>query len=212
MALFLESGIVDMAPRGRRMPRILLIYCEGKTEESYFNILLDLYHLPSYVEVEVYGQKGQHLTLIDNVASKREQLCQEEGLAEREVECWAVCDEDQMPCAYAGLLECAENRSVHLAFSAPQFEVYLLQHFEQSGDTDKPTVFQKLGVYRESYGYSKGYDDSTKADLAWIYEAIDRRPKIVKTAIINASLRDRASKRPFLTVQELTKRILELSV
>lgn len=201
-----------MARARRSVPRILLVYCEGKTEKSYFDILFDFYRLPGYVDVEVYGQKGQHLALIDNVVAKRDELCQETGLTEGEIECWAVCDEDRMPCAYTELLGYAESRTVRLAFSSPQFEMYLLQHFEQSGDSDKTVVFQKLSTYRERYGCSGEYNEGTKADLTWLSNAIDRQPKIVKTAVTNSDLRNRSMKRPFLTVQELTKRILELSV
>lgn len=201
-----------MARAKRRVPRFLLIYCEGKTEKSYFDILLDFYRLPGYVDVEVYGQRGQHLALIDNIAAKRDELCQETGLTKGEIECWAVCDEDRMPCTYTELLAYAESRGVRLAFSAPQFEMYLLQHFEQSGDSDKTVVFRKLSAYRKRHGCSGEYDDSTKSDLAWLSDAIDCQPKIVKIAVINSELRNRSTKHPFLTVQELTKRILELSV
>ena len=201
------------AKRRPRAPRLLLIYCEGKTEEEYFNILLDFYRLPAYVEVAVFGQKGQHIALIDNVAAKRHEFCGGDvGLSYDEVECWAVCDEDKMPCTYAELRKYGEDRDVRLAFSAPQFEMYLLQHFEQSGEASRDVVFEKLSDYRRLNGGEGDYDDSTKSDLAWISTAIDCHPKIVKTAIANSDIRDRAAKRPFLTVQELTKRIVELSI
>lgn len=194
------------------MPRVLLVYCEGKTEEAYFNILLDFYRPPAFVDVVVHGQKGQHIVLIDNTIAKRDELCNKIGCTESEVECWAVCDEDKMPCTYTELLKYAEEHNVHLAFSAPQFEMYLLQHFEQSGETDKGAVFQKLSVRRKKLGFEGDYDDDTKSDLGWMNEAIDREPKIVKTAIVNSEIRDRTTKRPFLTVQELVKRIMELSL
>lgn len=200
---------------GRRPkpPRVLLIYCEGKTEEEYFNILLDFYRLPTYVEVEVHGQKGQHIALIDNVCAKRDELCRGDAkFSEDEIECWAVCDEDQMPCSYTELSRYADDHRVHLAFSAPQFEMYLLQHFEQSGDSDRATVFRKLSAYRARYGFAGEYGDDTKADLAWMYEAIDLQPKIVKIAIVNSEVRSHATKRPFLTVQALTRRIVELAL
>ena len=190
----------------------MLVYCEGKTEEEYFNILLDFHRPPGYVQVEVYGQKGQHLALVDNTVAKRGALCEELGFSEGEIECWAVCDEDQMPCSYIELRRYAEERGVHLAFSAPQFEMYLLQHFEQSGETSKDEVFRKLSEYRKKNGGKGDYDDDTKTDLAWLEFAIDRQPKIIRVAIVNAEIRGRTTKRPFFTVQELTKRILELSV
>ncbi|MDO4538598.1 MAG: RloB family protein [Coriobacteriales bacterium] len=203
-----------MASRRRpKTPRALLICCEGKTEEQYFNILLDFHRLPAYVEVEVYGQEGQHIALIDNTVAKREELCAgDDGFAEVEVECWAVCDEDKMPCSYTELKRYAEERGVRLAFSAPQFEMYLLQHFEQSGETSKSIVFQKLSNHRKKHGGEGDYDDDTKADLNWMSDAIDRKPKIVDTAIVNSDIRSHSTKRPYLTVQELTKRILELSI
>lgn len=193
------------------MPRALLICCEGKTEEQYFNILLDFYRLPAYVEVEVYGQEGQHITLIDNTVAKRRDLCKELCISEDEVECWAVCDEDIMPCSYTDLKNIADDHGVRLAFSAPQFEMYLLQHFEQSSETNKNKVFRKLSEYRKKHGGKGDYDDDTKADLTWLETAIDSQPKIVKVAIVNAEIRDHTTKRPFLTVHELTNRILELS-
>lgn len=202
-----------VARRRRKTPRAFLICCEGKTEEQYFNILLDFHRPPAYVEVEVYGQEGQHIALIDNTVAKREKLCtSDDGFTKDEIECWAVCDEDKMPCSYTELKEYADENGVHLAFSAPQFEMYLLQHFEQSGETGKDEVFRRLSAYRKEYGGDGDYDDDTKADLAWIAKAIDHRPKIVNTAIVNSEIRDRTTKRPFFTVQELTKRILALSV
>ena len=203
-----------MAARRRpKAPRALLICCEGKTEEQYFNILLDFHRLPAYVEVEVYGQEGQHIALVDNTVAKREELCAgDDGFFEDEIECWAVCDEDKMPCSYTELKQYAEERGVRLAFSAPQFEMYLLQHFEQSGETDKSIVFQKLSVHRRKHGGQGDYDDDTKADLDWMSDAIDHKPRIVDTAIVNSDIRSPPTKRPFLTVQELTKRIMELSI
>lgn len=190
----------------------MLIYCEGKTEEEYFKILLDFYRLPAYVAVKVYGQQGQHLTLVDNAVAGRQELCDELDLSEGEVECWSVCDEDQMPCSFTELERYAEERGVHLAFSAPQFEMYLIQHFEQSSETDRSKVFRQLSRYRNESGAVGEYEDATKADLAWMWTAIDRRPKIVMMAIKNSQLRNRTTKRPFLTVQELTQRILDLSI
>ena len=203
-----------MAARRRpKAPRALIICCEGKTEEQYFNILLDFHRLPAYVEVEVYGQEGQHIALVDNTVAKREELCAgDDGFFEDEIECWAVCDEDKMPCSYTELKQYAEERGVRLAFSAPQFEMYLLQHFEQSGETDKSIVFQKLSVHRRKHGGQGDYDDDTKADLDWMSDAIDHKPRIVDTAIVNSDIRSHTTKRPFLTVQELTKRIMELSI
>lgn len=146
-----------MTPKKRRrLPRILLIVCEGKTEKAYFDILSDIFRSPRFVKVVVYGQQGQHLALIDNAVTKRGELCKELERPEEEVECWAVCDEDQMPCSYSKLEHYAESLEVRLAFSAPQFEMYLLQHFVQSGSVDRADVFRQLTHYRNQYGGEGG--------------------------------------------------------
>lgn len=202
-----------MASKARpRLPRLLLIYCEGKTEKAYFDAPLDIYRPPRYVDVCVFGQEGQHKALIDRVAARRSEACLEEGLLEREVECWAVCDNDNMPLSFAELESYAEGRGVQLAFSDPQFEVYLLQHFEQSGKSTMGKVFAALSKYRNQCGGEGDYSKETKSDLAWMAHAMDMRPKIVNIAITNSDLRSRPSHKPFLTVQNLTRRIVEMGL
>ena len=86
------------------MAPVLLIYCEGKTEKLYFEILSKrIFRIPMYVRVDVYGEKGQHKALIDRVSAARLELANEEGLEEDEIECWAVCDDDNMPFTYKEL-------------------------------------------------------------------------------------------------------------
>ena len=51
-----------MAARRRpKAPRALLICCEGKTEEQYFNILLDFHRLPAY---EYFKSMGKSISEI----------------------------------------------------------------------------------------------------------------------------------------------------
>lgn len=195
-----------------RLPRLLLIYCEGKTEKAYFDALLDVHRPPRYVDVCVFGQEGQHRALIDRVCDRRACICAEDGLSEQEVECWAVCDNDNMPLTYVELESYAEEHGVHLAFSDPQFEVYLLQHFEQSGESNMGKVFAALSKYRNQNGGEGDYSKETKSDLAWMAHAMDMRPKIVKIAITNSDLRNRPLHKPFLTVQNLTRRIVEMGL
>ena len=198
------------AAKKGRVPRALIICCEGKTEKAYFEILLDFYRPPAYVMVKVLGQKGQHEVLVDRTVEERVSLCEEYELGIDDVECWAVCDEDAMALPYVELAAYADERGIRLAFSAPQFEMFLLQHFEPSGLTDVGEVFDRLSTCRKQYDGVGAYDDSTKSDLGWVEEAIDRRPKIVQVAITNAHQRERQSKRPFFTTHHLVERILEL--
>ena len=192
------------------MAPVLLIYCEGKTEKLYFEILLKrIFRIPMYVRVDVYGEKGQHKALIDRVSAARLELANEEGLEEDGIECWAVCDDDTMPFTYKELLTYAEENDVNLAFSRPQFESYLLQHFEQSRAAKKRDLFDGLSKYKEPVD-GELYDDSSKSDLDWLETLLLDKPKLVDMAITNSDQRGRQSEQPFLTVQNLTKRLKQL--
>jgi hypothetical protein len=192
------------------MARILLIYCEGKTEKLYFEILAKrIFRIPMYVRVDIYGEKGQHKALVDRAAAARSMLANDEGLNESEIECWAVCDDDNMPYSYKELLEHAEQNNVYLAFSRPQFESYLLQHFEQSKATKKKDLFSGLSKYKKPID-GEGYNESAKGNLDWLEKLLIDKPKLIDAAIINSNQRSRQSEEPFLTVQDLTKRLKEL--
>lgn len=187
----------------RMMMPPLLVCCEGKTEQKYFQILQRIYRLPG-ARISIVGEKGQHMALIERTVEEREQFCAKQGFRPDEVECWAVCDDDNMPWSYKELLEYAEKNNVHLAFSRPQFEAYLLQHFEQSGESHQKVLYEKLGAYKTGFD-GAGYDENTKGDLEWLREAIDQKPKIVDTAIINSNQRKKQSGKVFLTVQALVE-------
>lgn len=187
----------------------ILICCEGKTEKLYFDALrFRVFRIPGYIEISIEGEKEQHKALIDRTVERRAELASEQGLPEEEIECWAVCDDDGMSISYTSLCEYAEENSVNLAFSRPQFEAYLLQHFEQSKETDQQALYDALKLYKNEYGYDGEYD---KSDLSWLEQTLIDKPKLVDIAIVNADQRTTQSAPLFLTVQELTKRLMELA-
>lgn len=194
------------------MACVILICYEGKTEKEYFEILRRHCRIPGYVGVRIIGERGQHKALVDHTLAERDALLEECGLESSEVECWSVCDEDRMGCSYNELLRYAEERDVHLAFARPQFEAYLVQHFEQTGACKKQDLYGKLAAFRGEYGYPAEYNDGVKSDLRWLEEAIDRKPKIVRMAITNADIRSKQTDRCFLTVQRLAERFLTLEI
>ena len=189
------------------IPRAILICCEGKTEAEYFQILRRVYRIPGFIKVKIVGQIGQHRALVDRACEARAAFARDEGLDEEEVECWAVCDDDCMEISYADLLSYAERHDVRLGFSRPQFECYLLQHFEQSGSVRAEEVFSKLSRHKLDSGGGSPYDEASKSDLEWLSSAILAKPKIIDTAVVNADLRGRQSGALFLTVQDLVKRL-----
>lgn len=192
--------------------RLLLIMCEGKTEKEYFEILRRAFRLPIYISSMIFGERGQHKPLIDKTVQKRSEIAEELNLDESEIEAWAVCDDDRMTCSYQELLNYAEEWGVNLAFSKPQFEYFLLQHFEPCRDFKRQAIFAKLGRYRGQYGEEPIYDNSVKAHLGWMQQAIEDKPIIVRTAITNSDLRGSPQEKTFLTVQRLAERFLELEV
>lgn len=192
------------------VPRAILICCEGKTEAEYFQILRRVFRIPGFIKVRIVGQIGQHKALVDKTCEARLEYSQESELAESEIECWAICDDDGMGISYAELLSYAEERGVFLGFSRPQFEGYLLQHFEQSGEANVKEIFSRLTRYKEEAGGVGRYDEASKSDLEWLADAIFAKPKLVDIAVVNSDLRKRQSGSLFLTVQELVKRLGEL--
>lgn len=193
------------------MVRALLICCEGKTEKLYFDMLATrIYRIPRYIEIEVIGEKGQHKALVDRTIEIRRRMAAKGGIEEGDIECWAVCDDDGMPFAYSELLRYAEDRTVHLAFSRPQFESYLLQHFEPSKAVKERALFDALSRHKLNAGDSEPYGENTKADLSWLERTLFDKPKLIDIAITNANQRAIQSSSPFLTVQKLTERLREL--
>lgn len=194
------------------MARAILVCCEGKTEKEYFEVIRRVFRIPAYFGLHIEGEKGQHKTLIDKTVDERAGLAERLGIEEVDIEAWSVCDQDKMPCSYADLLGYAEEQGVLLAFARPQFEAYLVQHFEQSSCVKKAELYGKLAGYRARYGASREYNDSVKADLGWLYRALDEKPALATVAITNADQRLRQSADCFMTVQRLTERLLGLGM
>ena len=195
----------------RGIPRFLLICCEGsKTEVQYFYILKEIYRLGPAKKIEILGGKGQHKSLIDKTAAKRKECSEEFGLDENEIECWAVCDDDNMSISYTELHKYASEYSINLGFSRPFFEAYLAQHFEPFKHSKKESIFLFLTGKRNEQGYSGDYCDATKGDLAWIRQAILDKPKLIDNAINNSNIRSSSIDPLFLTVQNLSARLKEL--
>ena len=182
-------------------PRMLLILCEGGTEKRYFDSLVQHKRI-RMVPIEVFGRKGQHKALIDKCVSKRKEKTKEYELIESEIEVWAVCDCDKKKINYLKLLQYSESKNVKLAFSNPQFETYLLQHFEAKGTKKRK---EELILELEKHLHKK----YNKNDLSWFDEMIDKDPKIIEVAISNSNKLGNHTRPPFLTIQKLTERLLE---
>ena len=179
--------------------RLILILCEGKTEEIYFSIINRHLRISNGF-VEILDKQGQHKSLIKRCDQKRKDYAKNLGIDPTEIEVWAVCDKDSYKGGYQKLAAYACEKNVNLAFSDPQFETYLLQHFEFIKTKAKQEELElKLGSYiGEKYN---------KTDLQWFEDMIDEDPGKLDFAIKNSDQLNNHAKPPFLTVQELTKRL-----
>lgn len=185
-------------------PRLLLILCEGKTEKLYFDIVIRKRRI-YVVNTVVFGQKGVHESLIEKCVEERRAHAREYGVEESEIEVWAVCDCDGWKGSYQELLQFASNRQVNLAFSNPQFETYLVQHLVFRNTINKKKKLE--AELSELLGF-----DYDKANLDWLDEMLDNEPAKLEFALKNADNFAKHTKVPFLTVQDLTRRLLEFAL
>ena len=196
-------------------PELILICCEGNTEAAYFSMLKKRFRLPTYVKIipdpdEDYHRLGQHERLIENTAKKREQYSDEFDIPLEQIEVWAVCDRDNYKDSFTKLQKYATERDVLLAFSDPQFENYLLQHFSLNKSINKKVA---LETELSNYILSKKpqYAPYRKGSLSWLDEMVDQTHTIINMAIKNASVFSDHTKQPFFTVQKLVTRLVNLS-
>lgn len=193
-------------------PELLLIVCEGKTESLYFSILQKRFRLPSWVKIipEPEGANytlGQHESLIKKAAGKKEDYVKELGCDLENIEVWAVCDRDDYNDSFTKLKQCAEENGVKLAFSDPQFENFLLQHFSDNksrkrGNEVEQELTEHIRECDPDFGIYK------KSDLTWLDNMVDHKHDLVRVAVSNASNHDKHCNQPFFTVQKLVSRLL----
>ena len=198
-----------------RRPQMFLIVCEGKTEAIYFSILKRRFRLPTFVKIlpdiesKKYLSIGQHERLVDAAREYRAKYAKELGADEGEVEIWAVCDRDNYKDSFTKLRSYADGLGVKLAFSDPQFENFLLQHFSLNKSTKVGReVEQELS--QAILNTNQYYGPYRKNDLDWLDDMVDRKHAIVRTAAKNASIFDNHVKKPFFTINKLIFRLLDL--
>lgn len=194
---------------------LILICCEGNTEAKYFSILKRCFRLPTYIRVlpdpdSDYHRLGQHERLIDNAAKKRKEYSQKYDLPPETIESWAVCDRDNYKESFTFLNNYAIANGVNLAFSDPQFESFLLQHFSPNKFVGKQnSLISELS--RQIATVDGDFTVYRKGDLNWLENMIEKKHKIVEEAINNAEIFNNHTKQPFFTVQKLVSRLTRLS-
>jgi len=183
-------------------PRVILILCEGLTEKIYFTLVTKNKRI-SGVKVSILEKQGQHKSLVKRCVEKRREYAKGLEIDEDDIEVWAVCDKDSLKIGYLKLKCFADDKNVRLAFSDPQFETFLVQHFEYKKITEK-------GEYLECVLSDYIGEEYCKSDLNWLDKMIDEKPATLTFAIQNSEKLNNHARPPFLTVQKLTARLLEL--
>lgn len=199
----------------RNVPQKVVIFCEGKTEVEYFKIIRDVWRVNLIGRNDIRRKSQQGKALIDTVVLETQKEANENPdiyASLDDIEAWAVCDQDKCATCYPNLQKYADDNGVNLAYTNPQFEHYLMQHFggprtfAGRGDKAKQEIND---LAKEVYGLDIQYN---KADLSWLRLLIEEKQSIVKTAIVNADNYSKTRSRlPFMTTQELTKRMLALA-
>lgn len=186
-----------------KKPVIILIGCEGKTEYLYLNIILRAHNIHGVI---IMPNAGELFKLIDSLENKRAEIAREYGIEEKEIETWAACDDDNRGINYTKLSNYSSSKCINLAYSRPQFEAYLLQHFEQCKLSKQQDVLKEINIIAKRFGENK-YD---KTDLGWLEEEIIANPKIIEIAITNSNIRSKRKGDVFITFQSLVEHILAM--
>lgn len=187
-------------------PRLVLICCEGQTEEAYFNTVLKRRNISNALVPPARSFGSQHTQLIDICDQEKQHTSIHIDIPTDDIEVWAVFDRDHWRNGFTALEQYASEKNVRLAYSDPQFETYLLQHI--AADSSRASG-QALENYLSQLMEAAGHGLYAKGDLRWLDELLYLIPKRLEMAIANSNLRDRRNRSPFLTVHKLTERLLE---
>ena len=107
--------------------RELLIVVEGETELTYIRELVSVLKLTKKVEIRLSAQKDPGLAF---KAIAQEMLWDERVENVKFQEAWLVFDRDEHSGYAASIALCDKFENIHLAFSNPCFEFWLLMHYK----------------------------------------------------------------------------------
>ena len=142
----------------RKMKPVILVLCEGKTEECYVDCLKQKYRLPIQVISKVVGQKISPALI--NRYKNEMRLCKSE-----QIDCFLLYDAD-VPEIADRIAACTGATAI---LSRPCLEVWFLAHTEKvaAADLSAAECLRRLTRTEEWKGYRKGFLSESEKKLLW---------------------------------------------
>lgn len=138
--------------------RLVVIFCEGATEEDYLNVLAGSIRGP-LIDIQVSGQVGVPESVVNRAIVHRSELLRREGRSasdsfEALFSVWAMFDKDDHD--VSAPIQRAKAAGVNVAFSNPCFELWGILHFEDHDAPDnRRDVQRRLRELMPSYDHER---------------------------------------------------------
>jgi hypothetical protein len=120
---------LDRAPPKKQQLKRFHLLCEGgNTEPEYFQALVDHFQAAN-IEITLIAPAGAPQTIAAKADSIRNRTGKRSGF-EIGDEVWAVFDRDEHP-EYNSARNICKQKGIHVAYSDPCFELWLVLHYRQ---------------------------------------------------------------------------------
>lgn len=168
----------------RQPKKRILVVCEGKQSEPQYLTQFNQVHRESNVYLEIARETGVPKTLVQ--IAKR-QLTKSKAAFRRERdpwllfdEIWCVFDVDEHP-NFTDAVQMARANGIELAISNPNFELWLLLHFQDSPGMQHRDQIASL-LRRHVTGYEKHVDYITHRYADGYSDAVMRARRLDEIA------------------------------
>lgn len=173
----------------RRMKQVILVLCEGETEECYVDMLRQKYRLPIKVISKIVGQKIKQ-RLIDR--HKKELRIN----AADKIQCYLMYDADVKK-----VVDTIKQCDATSLLSNPCIEIWFLAHVEKinSQIIDVNKCLQKLQMHSEWNTYIKGSLSLIQQEVLW------KNRNVAKDNIVSNTESGKAFSNLSVFIDELNK-------
>ena len=189
-----------------RQPKLeLLIFCEGGNTEPHYIRNFAREHANNLVKIEIIAPAGVPTTLVAKAIEAYNQIGLSKNSFEQHDQVWVVFDRDDHLHVDQAIAH-AEAVGVHVAFSNPCFEIWLLLHYTEFDAPDnRHEVQQKLTKH------DRNYDPDGRKEASYLSLSLNYALARVRAVRMRARRRDegKARSEPYTNVDLLTELIVE---